>query len=268
MLRAGCSVPAARRAGAAACHPLGQHLGPAGAPTPACSPVTLVRRNWGKKLSNGDFLLGGSGDWHCLWGGSGVSASQGLPTARGTRCPPFTPSASQGCPQGCSCPYGGVGAPGLEEAAVALLPVPGAVSGKGRVVRALRLPAWQRNATRSCQRDAVAGRGLRRFPRLGAKPGSPRACSRGQIYPLKPLAAGGASVPLGCPYEGHLCGPPSVGGFARPEAFIACDCESPAGLGQGLGSAGGTDGAVPCPSSTGSSDPYCIVKIDDEAIIR
>lgn len=34
------------------------------------------------------------------------------------------------------------------------------------------------------------------------------------------------------------------------------------------GQAGGTDRAVPCPSSTGSSDPYCIVKIDDEAIIR
>lgn len=32
--------------------------------------------------------------------------------------------------------------------------------------------------------------------------------------------------------------------------------------------AGGTDRTVPCPSSTGSSDPYCIVKIDDEAIIR
>lgn len=54
------------------------------------------------------------------------------------------------------------------------------------------------------------------------------------------------------------------------KALVTRDHEkSSMGLGRGARAvAGGTDRAVLCPSSTGSSDPYCIVKIDDEAIIR
>ena len=69
-------------------------------PHPCLQPRHLGSEELGQEAVKRGFSFGGSGDWHCLWGGSGVSASQGLPTARGTRCPPFTPSASPGVSPG------------------------------------------------------------------------------------------------------------------------------------------------------------------------
>lgn len=58
-------------------------------------------------------------------------------------------------------------------------------------------------------------------------------------------------------------------GLPGLKVLVTHDHESPMGLGWGARAvAGGADRAVPCPSSTGSSDPYCIVKIDNEAIVR
>lgn len=97
-------------------------------------------------------------------------------------------------------------------------------------------------------------------PRSG---GQARVTLCWQLCPSAPVEASGSlSLTLRAWALQGSVGAARAGGFGHPWSGESC------GLGGGQAVAGGTDRAVPCPSSTGSSDPYCIVKIDDEAIIR
>lgn len=176
--------------------------------------------------------------------------------------------------------------PGLERAPVAPLPVcatglgvPGAISGKGWVLFVLNLPIWKKKAAFSCQRDEVAGHSQgcvssgqeqswgHHVPAAMVKTAHHSCWLLGVL--LYPHNCPQHPTALGVPTRGTCQVPPLWGWLPGLKGLVAHDHESPAGLGQGAGGAApGADGTVSCPSSTGSSDPYCIVKVDDEAIIR
>lgn len=195
----------------------------------------------------------------------------------------WLPTAHAACPShplhpwGCPHPYGGVRAPGVPWGCRGLAPsVFNGAAGAWRHfwervgLFVLGLPIWQRKASAGCQRDAVAGHAQGSVLWAGSKAGSPRAAALAKST-CRSLCLWGTSIPQHptVPARGTCEVSPLRGGLPGLKALVAHHHVSPMGLGYGARAiTGGPDRAVPCPSSTGSSDPYCIVKIDDEAIIR